>query len=189
MLAIERRQRIRELVLARQNMKISELSRLLDVSEMTIHRDIKPLMDEGLIMKTFGGITLVRQNEESVGMNGCVICSREIQDKFSYRLIFKDQRIETACCPHCGILRHHQMETEVLQAICRDFLTETTISAEMGWYVLNSELQVGCCQPQILTFKWKEHAEKFVKGFGGAVLSFHETKEKMKEENRHYLTD
>lgn len=188
MLAIERRQRIRELVLSNQNVKISELSRELGVSEMTIHRDLKPLIDEGLIMKTFGGVTLVRQiRDQPLENSGCVICSREIKDKFSYRLILRDHRIETACCPHCGLLRHHQMEGQVLQAICRDFLTETTISAEKVWYVFETQLQVGCCQPQILSFERKEHAEKFVKGFGGTILSFNEAGEKMKKEHSKYF--
>ena len=58
MLPVERRSRIKALIQSKQNMKISELSELLGVSEMTIHRDLRPLLEEGLIHKTFGGITL-----------------------------------------------------------------------------------------------------------------------------------
>src|SRR5690625_4620171 len=47
MLPIERINRIKEIVTDKQTIKISELSKILNVSEMTIHRDLKPLIADG----------------------------------------------------------------------------------------------------------------------------------------------
>src|SRR5690625_7888217 len=81
MLPIERQNRIKELIQVKHNMKISELSKELCVSEMTVHRDLKPLIDAGIVIKTFGGISLVteyphretpkdRSEERRVGKEG-----------------------------------------------------------------------------------------------------------------------
>ncbi|GAX89675.1 DeoR family transcriptional regulator [Effusibacillus lacus] len=109
MLPAERQIRIKELIQVRRNLKISELSELLGVSEMTIHRDIKPLIEEGIVIKTFGGITLVRETPGTVSDNDdCVFCNRKIDTRLGYRLILPNNKVETTCCAHCGLLRHYQ---------------------------------------------------------------------------------
>lgn len=166
-----RKQKIRELIKERLNMKISDLSFILGVSEMTIHRDLAPLVEEGYVMKTFGGITLVRKEPRVEKGDDCVLCNRTTNNRFTYRLILKD-KIENTCCPHCGLIRQFQLGDEVIQSVCYDFFTGNTISASFSWYVFDSTLRVGCCKPQILTFESKEHAEGFVKGFEGNILDF-----------------
>ncbi|HEU5140868.1 MAG TPA: DeoR family transcriptional regulator [Bacillales bacterium] len=175
MLPAERRQRIKEWMGDQQNMKISELSDRLGVSEMTIHRDIKPLVEEGIVIKTFGGITLVRNHSaDETASNECVYCSKNNHETLAFRLILPNDRIETACCGHCGLLRYKQLGEKVIQAVCGDFLRRTTISAVQATFVMDTSLDIGCCQPQVLTFEQRTHAEKFVKGFGGMILSFSE---------------
>ncbi|NBJ70421.1 MULTISPECIES: DeoR family transcriptional regulator [Clostridia] len=175
MLPLERKARIKELILQKKNLKITDLSKMFGVSEMTIHRDVKILEEEGVIQKTFGGISLVETEEGR--QNQCVYCKRSINEKLAYRLILSNHDIEVACCAHCGLLRQQQLGDKVTQAICPDFLRQTTISAPLAWYVTDTSLHMGCCQPQLLTFEFREHAEKFVKGFGGEVYSFEEAKE------------
>lgn len=175
MLPIERQRRIKELIQHNENMKISELSKLLSVSEMTIHRDIKPLIAEGLLVKTFGGITCIQQQKkQQLTSHTCIFCNSSVHERTVYRLILSDQKVEQACCAHCGLLRHRQQRSDVVQAISYDFLTQTTISAPLASYVLDTSLDIGCCQPQVLMFEWEEHADQFVKGFGGNVYSFNE---------------
>lgn len=176
MLPVERLHRIKELIQKEKNLKISDLSNELGVSEMTIHRDLKPLVDEGIAIKTFGGVSLAKSAQvESNDM--CIYCSRPIHEKLAYRLILQDNKIEIACCAHCGLLRHRQLGDDVIQAICYDFLKQTTISAQLTSFVLDTSIDIGCCQPQVLTFEWRGHAEKFVKGFGGVIYSFEEAME------------
>ncbi|MDI6716592.1 MAG: DeoR family transcriptional regulator [Actinomycetota bacterium] len=181
MLASERREKIKKLVQSRNSVKISELSELLGVSEMTIHRDIKPLVEEGIVIKTFGGITYAKNRSESIkrSSDDCVLCGRKVDRRLSYKLILPDNEVESACCAHCGLLRHRQLGDQVIQAICYDFFSSTTISALSAWFVMDTSVDVGCCQPQVLTFGRKDQAEGFVKGFGGRVLSFSEAIDKV----------
>jgi DeoR/GlpR family transcriptional regulator of sugar metabolism len=177
MFPAERRNRIRELIADRHTMKISELSKILGVSEMTIHRDLKPLIDEGYLTKTFGGVTIKYIPIHKAAENHCVVCHKTVNEKLAYRIILPDSKIETACCPHCGLIRHHQLREKAIQAICYDFLNQTTTNAASAAFVMDTSIHVGCCQPQVLSFNLKEHAEKFVKGFGGTVYTFEKAME------------
>ena len=172
MLPIERINRIKELIQKRQNIKISELSHILNVSEMTIHRDLKSLVDEGIILKTFGGISLVNNDINTQNENLCVVCSRTIHSKLGYRIILSNNNIEMACCGHCGLIRERQLGNKVVQSICQDFFRQTTLSAKLAWFVFDTSIDLGCCQPQVLTFERKDHADKFIKGFDGIIASF-----------------
>lgn len=174
-LPIERQNQIRRLIQTEKVLRISELSKQLGVSEMTIHRDIKPLADQGLITKTPGGITLTENNHQTLSsQKTCIYCHQPNHPKMIYRLILSDDTIETACCAHCGLLRHRQRRDDVSYAICHDFFMNTTISATLTWFVMDTTLNVACCQPQVLTFENKEHAEKFIVGFGGKIYKFQE---------------
>lgn len=174
MLPVERRNLIKEILEERQNIKISELSHMLNVSEMTIHRDLKPLVDQEIVIKTFGGVSLRQVNEVKIDTNLCTFCQRHIHSKLAYRIILSNNEIEMTCCAHCGLLRHHQLKDKVSQSICHDFFRQTTISAPTATYVFDTSIDMGCCQPQVLSFEWEDHAKKFVKGFGGTVCNFNE---------------
>lgn len=175
MLPIDRQKQIRKLIQKDKTLKISELSKRFNVSEMTVYRDIKPLLEEGLISKTPGGMSLNEKKHQTLSdQSHCVYCHKPNHSKMIYRLILTDDKIESTCCAHCGLLRHRQLGEKVSHAICRDFFMDTTISASLAWYVMDTTLNIACCQPQVLTFEQKEHADKFVKGFAGKVYSFHE---------------
>lgn len=179
MLASERQKKIKELVMSRYSLKISELSEMFKVSEMTIHRDIKPLIESGFIEKSFGGISLVSRETKGQNSNECVLCQKSLNQRLAFRLILRENRVETACCTHCGILRHQMLGEEVLETLCSDFFSDTTISAMTASFVMDTTIDLGCCQPQVLPFKHKEHAEGFVQGFSGTVLSYTEALKKV----------
>src|SRR5690625_5267804 len=171
-LPIERQNFIKQLMQKNHSMKISELSEKLAVSEITIHRDLKPLIDEGYVLKTFGGVTLSKKEVSS--QDRCTYCHSNIHHKLSFKLILKNGGSETTCCPHCGLLRYRQISTQVEQVICQDFLRMTTINARGAHFVMESSLELGCCQPQVLPFEYEKHAKQFVKGFNGVIYSFYE---------------
>lgn len=175
MLPHERLQLIREKLLKEKHLKISTLSQACSVSEMTIHRDIKKLIAEGIAEKTFGGVRLaVEKTTSSKRKNGerCILCEKTVDPKLAYRLILKDGTIETACCAHCGLIRHKQISTQVSDALVHDFLLHTTGSASTMTFVIDSELPTLCCHPQILAFQDADMAERFTQGFQGKRLSF-----------------
>ena len=68
---------------------------------------------------------------------------------------------------------------EVLEILCCDFFVNTTISAMNAWFVMDTTVDLSCCQPQVLPFNQREHAEGFVRGFGGIVVTYTEAMEKV----------
>lgn len=187
-LPLERRNKILQLIQEHKNIKISELSTTLSVSEMTIHRDIKPLIEDGTIIKTYGGVYLkedVDEKETSTQTETCVVCNQHIQERLCYRLILINQQIEATCCTHCGLLRHQQIKNKVLQAIVPDFLKQKITNTSIMHYVFDTSLRIGCCEPQVLPFEQKEDAEKFVRGFGGTVHTFDESIQKLNQNINH----
>lgn len=176
MLPVERLARIKEIVLEQENVKIAELSEELNVSEMTIHRDVKQLVDDGFVVKTFGGISLAQRHTTTIASNNdsCSLCHRPISDRFAYQLLLTNNRSERACCSHCGLIRQLQLNEQVVQAITYDFFTGTTMGANISYFVIDPSVQITCCQPQVLAFDSKENAQKFVKGFGGVAYTLEE---------------
>lgn len=65
MFGLERLQAIRELIVEKKSVEVTYLSQALNVSEVTIRRDLDKLEKEGLIVKTYGGAILI----EETGMN------------------------------------------------------------------------------------------------------------------------
>lgn len=59
MFGIERLQAIRELVKEKKSVEVTHLSKELNVSEVTIRRDLDKLEKEGLVAKTYGGAILI----------------------------------------------------------------------------------------------------------------------------------
>src|SRR5699024_6698499 len=79
MLPIERINRIKEIVTDKQTIKISELSKILNVSDITIHRDLNPLIADGYLFKTFCGVMLTNeQSDKQNNTDQCVICIRTV---------------------------------------------------------------------------------------------------------------
>ncbi|MDO6654321.1 DeoR family transcriptional regulator [Anaerobacillus sp. 1_MG-2023] len=170
MLPIERKQQILTWIEKEGTLKISDISKRLSVSEMTVYRDIKPLIEESKVEKTANGIALKTRTE--IPSDVCAYCLKHVSTRLSVQLIKHNQQIEHTCCAHCGLLRYRDIEKEVSQIICKDFLKDTTISAKVATYLLNAELNLNCCQPQVMAFDSLKHAKQFQSGFGGEVYTF-----------------
>jgi predicted transcriptional regulator len=179
MLPIERQKQLLSWLKEEGALSISEISKRLQVSEMTIYRDIKPLLTENKIIKTSGGITLASIN--NIPSSGCTYCFKESNSRHPVQIITNDLKVEQLCCPHCGLLRYKDIETDVSQIICRDFLYNSTISAKMAFFLFDSDFNLNCCQPQALAFGSRKQAEQFQKGFGGAILHFEEAIEEVEK--------
>ncbi|MFC4802034.1 DeoR family transcriptional regulator [Neobacillus sp. GCM10023253] len=170
MLPIERQREILNWLKEEGTLSITEISKRFNVSEMTIYRDIKPLIEENKINKTSRGISLASIG--NVSSNTCAYCLKELNNRHPVQIITHDQKVEQLCCPHCGLLRYRDIETNVSQIICRDFLQNTTISAKLAYFLMDTDFNLNCCQPQVLTFDSLKYAEQFQKGFGGVIFHF-----------------
>lgn len=172
MLPIDRRKQILTWLDEVKSLRVAEISERLMVSEMTVYRDIAVLVKDGTVLKTSNGISLV-ENTPDVPQ-GCAYCTKAIHNRLSVQFILNNQEIEQTCCMHCGLLRYNEIETKVSQVICRDFLKDTTLSAKRAFFLMESQVHMNCCQPEILTFASSEQAQQFQKGFGGQIMTFQE---------------
>ncbi|MDN9010144.1 DeoR family transcriptional regulator [Brevibacillus laterosporus] len=170
MLPIERKQQILLWLEEEECLRISEISKRLEVSEMTIYRDIKPLIAQRKISRTSKGIRLIKQQQ--MLYNRCSYCHKAFHSRLSVQLIKSNQQVEQTCCAHCALLRYQNCREDVVQIICRDFLTDTTISAKMACFLLHADINLHCCQPQALPFESVHQAKQFQCGFGGVIYDF-----------------
>lgn len=190
MLPIERQQQILTWLEKEETLSVSQLSHRLNVSEMTIYRDIKPLIDQNKILKTSRGISYIREHR-SYSQN-CTYCHKESSTRHSMQIITLQQRIEYTCCPHCGLLRFADIENQVSQIICKDFLKGTTISAKNAYYLIGADFLLNCCQPQAIVFESLKQIQQFQIGFGGEIYQFEaaiaEIKRRMNGENQNHCS-
>jgi DeoR family transcriptional regulator, aga operon transcriptional repressor len=80
--AVDRRHRILERVAAEQTIHVADIARELDVSEMTIRRDIRRLERDGFLRQTYGGATAHVTRSFDVSFN-----ARALQHPREKRLI------------------------------------------------------------------------------------------------------
>jgi hypothetical protein len=72
-------------------------------------------------------------------------------------------------CAKCALLDADMKKAKDVQVT--DFMSRTLVDARKAFYVKDSSYGE-CCGPYWLAFSEREHAERFAKGFGGAVLSY-----------------
>ena len=69
MLTIERREKIKEVLLAKKNVTVAEMAELFGVSTETIRRDFEALSSEGFLIKTYGGASLLLKKNITVSVS------------------------------------------------------------------------------------------------------------------------
>ncbi|EHL78490.1 DeoR family transcriptional regulator [Bacillus smithii] len=172
MIPVERQRQIVKWLETEEFLSVAEISKRLNVSEMTVYRDINALMDQKKIVKTSRGITIRKETQPS--HNICSYCHKPSTSRHSVQIIRVDQRIEETCCPHCGLLRYDDIEEDVSQILCKDFLNDTTISAKTAYYLMDADIDMHCCYPQVLVFQSLKQIRQFQTGFGGQIYTFDE---------------
>ncbi|WP_077623205.1 DeoR/GlpR family DNA-binding transcription regulator [Sediminibacillus massiliensis] len=66
MIVVERRKRIKEVIVKEKSVKVSDLVKKFGVSEETIRRDLTHLEQEGILQKNYGGAILVTELKKSL---------------------------------------------------------------------------------------------------------------------------
>jgi DeoR/GlpR family transcriptional regulator of sugar metabolism len=162
-----REQKILEILKTQGSASIQELTDVLGVSTMTVHRDLNRMAAAGSIQKTHGGASLATDST-----SGCAMCGKPIHERtvFLFHLPSGEQR--RACCAHCGLMLQ-QGVPGASHAMTADFLHGHMVSAGQAVFLLGGELTV-CCVPSVLSFGSPAEAERFQKGFGGRLANMQE---------------
>jgi hypothetical protein len=162
---VDRRRRILSILTEQGSVRIGELSQQMGVSEMTIHRDLTYLDDQGRVRKVRGGAVLPRA-EATEGV--CCVCHRMHASRTPVVLHVADSTHRHACCPHCGLLGLITSQPPVTSALVTDFLYGRMVNCRTASYLVGSQVRL-CCTPTVLAFERREDAQCFQQGFGGQV--------------------
>ena len=173
----ERRGQILAWLKEDQVLRVDDLAARLDVSNMTVHRDLNALAEMGLVEKVHGGARL--PDPHLITTEACTMCGMPIKTRMQFVVTTEDNKTIRACCPHCGLLMVSARQ-DIATALLRDFIYGRIINVRQAYYVVESRISI-CCQPSVLAFASEADASDFQKGFGGQVLGFDQT--------QHYLAN
>lgn len=80
MLAVERRKKISQIINENESVLVTELSKLFEVTEETIRRDLEKLEKMGVLVRTYGGATLVENNVSEVPIDKRQVINSTVKD-------------------------------------------------------------------------------------------------------------
>lgn len=166
--AIDRQNRIMELLAEHGSVQVDDLVKALRVSKMTVHRDLDALEADKQLRKVHGGAALA----EATHTGECTFCHGSIppDSRSKVTLHMLDGTHQHACCPHCGLLSVTNLGATVASVLVTDFLYGRVVNARSATYVVGPALDI-CCSPTTLAFQDRADANRFQRGFGGQVLN------------------
>jgi transcription elongation factor Elf1 len=176
--SFDREKQILDYLRENQSASIQQLAEAFGVSNMTIHRGLNKLAQNGQVQKKHGGVVLAHASVEDAE-SACVMCGKTTSQRTVFIVKLEGGEEERACCAHCGLMLQSR-ERKVWQSLTVDCLHGHIISAGQAYYLAGSDLNL-CCVPSVLAFGSKTDAEKFQKGFGGRLLNMNETIQYLQE--------
>lgn len=92
MLAVDRRNKIEELIQKNKSVLVPELAKLFDVTTETIRGDLEKLEKQGVLIRTYGGATLVEGSETDMSVSDRDVINFEGKQRIGKRAagIIKD---------------------------------------------------------------------------------------------------
>jgi len=151
-----------------------DLAQRLQVSRMTIHRDLHSLLRQGLLLRIHGGAVtkgFVRKAAETQ----CSACQRQLLPHQYSEIHGVDGSLNVACCTACG-LRQFSGRSRAVQLFVGDQISGRMLPAEDAFFLVNS-LASPCCQPSFLSFSCESEIALFQAGFGGSIARLNEALE------------
>jgi nitrous oxide reductase accessory protein NosL len=108
----------------------------------------------------------------------CIVCGMDVSKYPHTRYVVDttDGKTFSTCGVQCGLTLHLQFDNRWKKATATDLLSNRSFDATKGFYVYKSTV-ITDMAPGFISFKRKEGAEKFAKGFGGQVVTYDEALE------------
>jgi DeoR family transcriptional regulator, copper-sensing transcriptional repressor len=160
-----RRQIILETLEKTGRLDLEDIAQTLNVSAMTLNRDVRQLAEQGLVKRLHGAIILP---DEDQGGGVCVVCHRPVSVRVQFLSVSTKGKTTQACCPHCGFANLEAF-SQSKAIFATDFLYGTLYNAYEVTYLIGSRIAI-CCSPSVLAFQHREDAQSFQTGFGGEML-------------------
>lgn len=180
-LSIDRQSQILELLRKHSSLKIDQIAKEMDVSAMTVHRDLKKLDEGGLVHKVHGGATIREIIEQPKAIETCDLCGAPLSGRSTVIIRLTDNKQLKGCCPHCG-LELMESYKNISSTVIIDFLFGQVINIKKATFLIESDLKT-CCSPTILAFASPNDAIRFQRGFGGRLADFETARQLVKNLN------
>ena len=119
------------------------------------------------------------------GIERCVVCGMDVSKYPHTRCVAetKEGKKYATCGVQCSLTLHLRFKDNWKSAKAKDLLSNRSFDVKKGFYVYKSSV-ITDMAPGFIAFKRRNDAEKFVKGFGGQVVTYEEAlkiwKERMK---------
>src|SRR5512139_3836057 len=102
--SIDREKQILEYLHNNGSASIQQLAEAFGVSNMTIHRDLNKLAENGQIHKRHGGAILVSNAADDERESACAMCGKLVSQRTVFIVKFENGEEQRACCSHCGLM-------------------------------------------------------------------------------------
>jgi DNA-binding Lrp family transcriptional regulator len=164
----DRQQQLYEWAAANDQLPLIDIQKRFNISVSTAYRDIRALLESGLVIKTKRGIRISPSKSDHKSHEQCWHCGGLLNERLSFTIQLRDGSSRSTCCAHCGLMALNQ--PNIQSALTSDFLSARMINVREGTYILKSSISL-CCEPSVLSFATENDALRFQKGFGGVVCN------------------
>ncbi len=184
---LTQKEKVLELVKSGKADNVAEISGILNISKMSVYRYVRALIRDNDISKTFNKLYPYAHNVPDIKHTDsypkCGVCLKHIADeRLTITVIWKNGKKFEFCCTHCAIMGilHLIGDLDSVSSIMgRDFIYGNPLDLRNAFLLFKTDI-IPCCSPPILVFAKLDDAERFQKGFGGAIKTFEDIMSHMK---------